>query len=593
VSRRIPEFADHLILPLWALRHRRRRLEGTSATTPTVQTRRRRRGGLSNTAFSPSLSTPIRSALLVFWSALWATVAVAPLLLLRRPAIAAVAGKTTTKGATASSTTAATRSRGIAELFSTTLRILSTKFGEMSRRRKITTVAFFAWVCWTLAQDVRRRRRQSRDATSEWGRYARDPSARGRAVAHLLLNKLVPLYLFSKLVGPFSATARDRLIRHSGNVFADGLLKLGPLYIKLGQIVSCREHFLPEPWKESMERLQDQVPARTGREALELAYEAWPFGRQNFTDTFSDFDDVPLAAASLGQVHRAVLATTTKSSGGGDVVAVKLQRPFLREIYDQDLALLTKIAASVDKFGGARGQVGGVSQSWVEIFEDAEQILYREIDYRDEAAHGIRFCNDFGIDKGGRPSRSAVARSRDGNLLPSAAPWLRAPYVYDDLSSEKVLVMEFVPCIKITDSAKLDGANVTLVQREYLADMLGRSYLRQFCCNLFFSTDPHPGSLAFRLFALLQNVEFLRYSDVAYFFAFYRQSRRRDSGRECDNTGRSRAVGILRFRPSGDPHTKSGGRYSEYHRSDRGLRRRSVDRSLPANGRPEGRCRPR
>jgi len=104
----------------------------------------------------------------------------------------------------------------------------------------------------------------------------------------------------------------------------------------------------------------------------------------------------------------------------------------------------------------------------------------------------MRFNRDFGLGKGGRPVEPA-ALSRDGKVLPSAAPWLRAPHVYDELSTEKVLVMEYVPSIKITRLEELDEANVTQIQREYLADCLGRSYLRQFCCNLFFSTDPHPG----------------------------------------------------------------------------------------------------
>ena len=151
----------------------------------------------------------------------------------------------------------------------------------------------------------------------------------------------------------------------------------------------------------------------------------------------------------------------------------------------------------MDKLGGAKANVGGVNQSWVDIFTDAEAILYREIDYRDEANNARRFANDFGLDIGGkslegRQSSSIggnsddrpVATSRDGEALPSAAGWLRTPYVYTNLSTEKVLVMEFVPSIKITNKAKLSAADVTVEEREYLSDMLARSYLRQFCCPL-------------------------------------------------------------------------------------------------------------
>ena len=351
---------------------------------------------------------------------------------------------------------------------------------------------------WGLVQYILVKRRQSKDATSEWARYARYPMARGRALARLVLGQLLPLVGLAKLV-PISKRGRrfqDFLYQWSGRLLANGLLKVGPLYIKLGQILSCREKFLPDQWKTAMEKLQDQVPSRTGQDALDLAYSAWPGGKKSFEATFSEFDTTPLAAASLGQVHWAVLAST------GDVVAVKLQRPYLREIYDQDLAFLTKIAAMVDKFGGTSGKVGGVEQSWVDIFKDARKILYREIDYRDEAKNAVRFYTDFGITKYGEAANSTRAVSEDGNPLPSAAPWLRTPYVYEDLCSEKVLVMEYVPSIKITNSDQLKKAGVTVQDREYLAEMLGRAYLRQFCCNRFFSTDPHPGNLGVEIMDL-------------------------------------------------------------------------------------------
>ena len=332
------------------------------------------------------------------------------------------------------------------------------------------------------------KRRQAADATSEWGRYSRNPGARGRALMALLFCKVLPLFLLTKL--PFLGDARrDHWLEFSGKVLTDGLLQVGPLYVKIGQIISSRDDIVPAQWVHQLERLQDQVPAKSGQQAYELAYEAYPGGQAAFEETFSDFNPTPLAAASLGQVHLGVLRSNN------DTVAIKLQRPFLRQIYDQDFVLLTNIAAAVDRFGGAASQVGGVQQSWKEIFEDAEEILYREIDYRDEAANGIRFCRDFGLDKGGKPAKKAIAKARNNESLPSAASWMRAPVVYNDLSSEKVLVMEFVPSIKVTRLDKLQVAGVTMRDREYLADCLGRAYLRQFCCNLFFSTDPHAGNL--------------------------------------------------------------------------------------------------
>ena len=88
----------------------------------------------------------------------------------------------------------------------------------------------------------------------------------------------------------------------------------------------------------------------------------------------------------------------------------------------------------------------------------------------------------------------------DGKPLSSAAEWVRTPYTYKDISSEKWLVMEYVPSIKVNDNAKLDEAGVTIEDREYLAEALAHSFLRQFCSNKFFTTDPHPGNLGVETF---------------------------------------------------------------------------------------------
>ena len=334
-------------------------------------------------------------------------------------------------------------------------------------------------------------KRQSKDPTSEWGRYADKPSARGMALS-LLLMQLIPYVILPPMIEKFykvDPTDKDRyeqskahkLRKRGGDIFADGLLKLGPLYIKIGQILSCRENLFPNEWIVGMEKLQDRVPAKSGEEAWKLVYDASPGGKAGFHRTFIDFDDVPLAAASLGQVYKARLRSS------GEVVANKVQRSRLRDIYDKDLNLMKNIAKVVDSIGGKAGQVGGVQQSWTDIFNDAESILYREIDYRDEAENAIRFANDFGLGYGGKAIES-TAKGVDGNILPSASEWLRSPYTFQNLSSEKFLVMEFVPSIKISSNDKLEDAGVTVEDREYLAEALAHSYLRQFCVNKFFST---------------------------------------------------------------------------------------------------------
>ena len=378
--------------------------------------------------------------------------------------------------------------------------------------KRICTIGLLLYANMSLIKAIQAHKRQRVDATSEWGRYSDQPSARGMALTSLML-RLIPYAILpgiiEKITGKntnddddtyngyntqeeYESSRAHQLRLKGGKIFANGLLRLGPLYIKIGQILSCRENLFSDEWITAMETLQDQVPAKSGKDAWDLLYDACPGGKRGFHRMFTDFDDVPLAAASLGQVHKARLR------GSGDRVAIKIQRSRLRDIYDKDLSLMKKIAKVADRCGSV-GQVGGIEQSWEDIFNDAETILYREIDYRDEADNAIRFAQDFGIGLGGEPIPS-TAKDVEGKKLPSASDWLRTPYTYKELSSEKFLVMEYVPSIKVSNDAKLDEAGVTVEDREYLAEALAHAYLRQFCTNKFFSTDPHPGNLGVEVF---------------------------------------------------------------------------------------------
>ena len=187
-------------------------------------------------------------------------------------------------------------------------------------------------------------------------------------------------------------------------------------------------------------------------------------------------------------------------------MAVKVQREGLRPIYDLDLGLLARAAAFCDKLDL---RVGGANQRWTDIFEEAQEILYREIDYRKEADNALRFAENFeGLD------------------------WVVTPKVYRELCTEKLLVMEFLPGLKISDVADGGGSGAAddarslndddaaasavaanngkkeekttpqlgssqqKYDREMLASNLARCYMYQFCKHGFFNTDPHPGNLA-------------------------------------------------------------------------------------------------
>jgi hypothetical protein len=351
--------------------------------------------------------------------------------------------------------------------------------------RRIARVVVVVWITTSILSTIHTNRRQTKDATSEWQRFSQRPGSRGRAILWLLVKQA--FYIMAARITAGLGGDATLIRQKAGRAFSNGLLKLGPLYIKLGQIVSCRPGMLGKEWIDAMADLQDRVPARTGQEALDLAHSSLDGGKAEFDRLFADFDSTPLAAASLGQVHRAKLR-----ENGAEIV-VKIQRPYLRQIYDQDFVLLTTVAQWMDKLPSTSKNVGGVESSWTQIFVDAEDILYREIDYRDEADNAVRFAREFGLGLGGNATTPTTS-ARNNRTLPSAADWLRTPYVYANVSNERLLVMEYVPSIKITNRAKLDAANITAEERTDLADSLARAYLRQFCSNLFFSTDPHPGT---------------------------------------------------------------------------------------------------
>ena len=163
-----------------------------------------------------------------------------------------------------------------------------------------TAIALFLTAI-SLRDTIEARRRQAIDETSEWGKYADYPSVRGRALAALML-KMIPYILLAKILNSFSTMKfqsstwfrrkTHQVHKQSGEILVKGLLRLGPLYIKMGQILSCRKELLPDEWKTSLEILQDNVPSKSGKEALELAYQAYDGGKEHFDSLFKDFDDV-------------------------------------------------------------------------------------------------------------------------------------------------------------------------------------------------------------------------------------------------------------------------------------------------------------
>lgn len=164
-------------------------------------------------------------------------------------------------------------------------------------------------------------------------------------------------------------------------ILRDKLLELGPTFIKLGQLLSTRIDILPKEFISALVSLQDQVPGFSGDISVKIIEEE--LGRP-ITELFDSFNTTPLAAASLGQVHRAVL--------NGKEVVVKIQRQGLRELFDTDLKNIKVLAKLLDKVDP---KTDGAQRDWGSIYDESAKLLYKEIDYENEAVNALRFQENF------------------------------------------------------------------------------------------------------------------------------------------------------------------------------------------------------
>jgi predicted unusual protein kinase regulating ubiquinone biosynthesis (AarF/ABC1/UbiB family) len=235
---------------------------------------------------------------------------------------------------------------------------------------------------------------------------------------------------------------------------ADDLERLGPTYIKLGQLLSTRADLLPEPYVEALSRLQDDVAPFPYAEVERIV--TTELGVR-MSKAFSDFDPEPLAAASLGQVHRARLRDGTE-------VAVKVQRPGIREQIVNDLDALEDIAEFLDRHTEAGKRYGAA-----DLLGEFRKTLLSELDYRTEAQNLATLgenLRDF--------SRIAV------------------PCAVQDYSTSRVLTMGYVQGKKVTQLSPLARMEM---DGSALAEELFRAYLKQILVDGFFHADPHPGNV--------------------------------------------------------------------------------------------------
>ncbi|XP_031397951.1 protein ACTIVITY OF BC1 COMPLEX KINASE 8, chloroplastic [Punica granatum] len=234
------------------------------------------------------------------------------------------------------------------------------------------------------------------------------------------------------------------------------ILRLGPTFIKLGQQFSTRVDILAQEYVDQLSELQDQVPPFPSDVAVAIVEEE--LGAP-VSDIFDRFDYEPIAAASLGQVHRAKLK--------GQEVVVKVQRPGLKDLFDIDLKNLRVIAEYLQKIDP---KSDGAKRDWVAIYDECAAVLYQEIDYTKEAANAELFASNF-----------------------KDMEYVKVPQILWDYTTPQVLTMEYVPGIKINKIQALDKLGV---DRKRLSRYAVESYLEQILSHGFFHADPHPGNIA-------------------------------------------------------------------------------------------------
>ena len=231
------------------------------------------------------------------------------------------------------------------------------------------------------------------------------------------------------------------------------LVRLGPTYIKLGQMLSVRSDLLPPEYMNELGKLTDQVPPVPFKQAREIIESE--LGRE-IPVLFDEFDPTPIGAASLAQVYRAKLFT-------GEMVAVKVQRPGIRPIVQQDISLLRYLAQWIERHAP---ELAGYRP--VALCDQFSNALENELDFTAEASHAARFEAMFAQSK-----TVKIAR------------------VYDDYSTERVLTMDLIEGAPVTNA---DALRQRGIDPKRFARNGAHAILRQIFIEGFFHADPHPGN---------------------------------------------------------------------------------------------------
>ncbi|HEX6285006.1 MAG TPA: AarF/ABC1/UbiB kinase family protein [Pyrinomonadaceae bacterium] len=293
-----------------------------------------------------------------------------------------------------------------------------------------------------------------RDHARERGRLAR-MKAWGRAQLYAGFDQFVRALRYLVFRGADGSAKKQARLAKQAAWLRESLIDLGPTFIKIGQALGTRADLLPLEYVKELATLQDQVPAFPTAEAF--ARIETELGRP-LHECYPEIDSEPIAAASLGQVYRARLAT-------GEEVAVKVQRPDLEETIKFDIAILFRLVKLTNRFLPRANE----NADWEGMLREFHVTIFEEMDYVKEGRNADRFRYNF-------------------------KTWraVRVPKVYWSHTKTRVLTLEFIRGTKVID---IEGLRANGISPVKVNRLLIRTYLKQLLEDGFFHADPHPGNL--------------------------------------------------------------------------------------------------
>lgn len=293
-----------------------------------------------------------------------------------------------------------------------------------------------------------------RDQAKERGRTAR-LKAWGWAQLYVLFDLAIRALRYAIFRGAEGSARKEARLEKQASWLRESLIDLGPTFIKIGQALGTRADLLPLAYVKELQTLQDQVPPFPTAEAF--ARIESELGR-SLHECYTEIDNEPIAAASLGQVYRARLAS-------GEEVAVKVQRPNLEETISIDVAILYRLVKLTNRFFPRANE----NADWEGMLREFHTTIFEEMDYVKEGRNADRFRYNF------RTWRA-----------------VRVPKVFWSHTNTRVLTLEFFRGTKVVDVEGLRANGISAVKVNRL---LIRTYLKQLLEDGFFHADPHPGNL--------------------------------------------------------------------------------------------------